>query len=187
MLSSSTPTTTSAAGAPTSQLSSMPKKGTCANGGGSCSAHAGSYQAAILHHNAAYENVCLRCGQVVYQVDKIGPLKDFTFFHHGCFKCQVCGTKLTLKTYYNNQQDQDDKEVSGVSTNLNFYSARIRKHWIIRLEKRFFWFSGLIFSVVLWISACMCVVKANACQAKWVDCMLLTYWSVNVKQRSGTV
>lgn len=58
-----------------------------------------------------YENCCLRCGQTVYQVDKVGPLKDFTFFHQGCFKCLVCGTKLTLRTYYNNQQDQDDKEV----------------------------------------------------------------------------
>ncbi|CAL1300650.1 unnamed protein product [Larinioides sclopetarius] len=58
-----------------------------------------------------YENSCLRCGQTVYQVDKVGPLKDFTFFHQGCFKCLVCGTKLTLRTYYNNQQDQDDKEV----------------------------------------------------------------------------
>lgn len=58
-----------------------------------------------------YENTCLRCGQTVYQVDKVGPLKDFTFFHQGCFKCLVCGTKLTLKTYYNNQQSQEDKEV----------------------------------------------------------------------------
>ncbi|RWS15227.1 LIM domain-containing protein D-like protein [Dinothrombium tinctorium] len=58
-----------------------------------------------------YENQCLRCGGVVYQVDKIGPLKDFTFFHQGCFKCANCKTKLTLKTYFNNQQDNDDKEV----------------------------------------------------------------------------
>ncbi|XP_015782055.1 hillarin [Tetranychus urticae] len=61
--------------------------------------------------NSMYENHCLRCNHVVYQVDKIGPLKDFTFFHQGCFKCANCGTKLTLKTYYNNQQDNDDKEV----------------------------------------------------------------------------
>ncbi|KAK9498222.1 hypothetical protein O3M35_004083 [Rhynocoris fuscipes] len=58
-----------------------------------------------------YESCCLRCGQTVYQVDRVGPLKDFTFFHSGCFKCAVCGTKLTLKTYYNNQHSQDDKEV----------------------------------------------------------------------------
>ncbi|XP_063613385.1 hillarin-like isoform X2 [Penaeus indicus] len=58
-----------------------------------------------------YENACLRCGRTVYQVDRIGPLKDFTFFHTGCFKCSVCSSKLTLKTYCNNQDDQDDKEV----------------------------------------------------------------------------
>ncbi|XP_013773095.1 hillarin-like, partial [Limulus polyphemus] len=57
------------------------------------------------------ESVCLRCNSTVYQVDKIGPLKDLTFFHQNCFKCSVCGTKLTLRTYYNNQQNQDDKEV----------------------------------------------------------------------------
>ncbi|KAI5721692.1 hypothetical protein M8J77_024257 [Diaphorina citri] len=58
-----------------------------------------------------YESVCLRCGQTVYQVDRIGPLKDFTFYHYGCFKCVVCGTKLTLKTYFNNQHDSEDKQV----------------------------------------------------------------------------
>nr|XP_014285362.1 hillarin-like [Halyomorpha halys] len=58
-----------------------------------------------------YESTCLRCDQTVYQVDRVGPLKDFTFFHSGCFKCAVCGTKLTLKTYYNNQHRQEDKEV----------------------------------------------------------------------------
>ncbi|XP_076331137.1 hillarin-like [Tachypleus tridentatus] len=56
-------------------------------------------------------SLCLRCSSTVYQVDKIGPLKDFTFFHQNCFKCSTCGTKLSLKTYYNNQQDKDDKEI----------------------------------------------------------------------------
>lgn len=59
-----------------------------------------------------YESTCLRCSEIVYQVDRVGPLKDFTFFHSGCFKCKKCGTKLTLKTYYNNQHNHDDKEVS---------------------------------------------------------------------------
>lgn len=54
---------------------------------------------------------CLRCGKMVYPTDKIGPLKDYTFFHSGCFRCVVCGSKLTLKTYYNNQFSADDKEV----------------------------------------------------------------------------
>ncbi|XP_006616075.1 hillarin isoform X2 [Apis laboriosa] len=58
-----------------------------------------------------YESTCLRCSQTVYQVDRVGPLKDFTFFHAGCFKCAICGTKLTLKTYYNNQHTINDKEV----------------------------------------------------------------------------
>lgn len=62
-----------------------------------------------------YENLCFRCGQTVYQVDRVGPLKDFTFFHQGCFKCSACGTKLTLKTYYNNQDSTEDKEVYCVS------------------------------------------------------------------------
>ena len=54
---------------------------------------------------------CLRCGKMVYPTDKIGPLKDYTFFHSGCFRCVVCGSKLTLKTYYNNQFSTEDKEV----------------------------------------------------------------------------
>lgn len=58
-----------------------------------------------------YESTCLRCNEIVYQVDRVGPLKDFTFFHSGCFKCCHCGTKLTLKTYFNNQHKQEDKEV----------------------------------------------------------------------------
>ena len=57
------------------------------------------------------ENTCLRCGKTVYPTDKIGPLKDFTFFHSGCFRCVECGSKLTLRTYYNNQHSQEDKEV----------------------------------------------------------------------------
>jgi len=57
------------------------------------------------------DNNCLRCGKTVYPTDKIGPLKDFTFFHSGCFRCVECSSKLTLKTYYNNQHSQGDKEV----------------------------------------------------------------------------
>ncbi|XKL63662.1 hypothetical protein PGB90_006026 [Kerria lacca] len=64
-----------------------------------------------MYRSNFYESTCLRCDQIVYQVDRVGPLKDFTFFHSGCFKCSVCGTKLTLKTYYNNQHRQEDKEV----------------------------------------------------------------------------
>ena len=57
------------------------------------------------------DSTCLRCGKTVYPTDKIGPLKDYTFFHSGCFRCVECGSKLTLKTYYNNQHSNTDKEV----------------------------------------------------------------------------
>ncbi len=73
----------------------------------------------------SYENVCNRCAHVVYSAEKIGPLKDFTFYHHNCFKCHVCGTKLTLKTYFNNQQDQDDKQVHSI-----FYTYLFRSKFI---------------------------------------------------------
>ncbi|CAP21924.1 Protein CBR-LTD-1 [Caenorhabditis briggsae] len=54
---------------------------------------------------------CNRCGKQVYPTDKVGPLKDSTFFHQGCFKCYICGTRLALKTYCNNRNDINDKEV----------------------------------------------------------------------------
>lgn len=60
---------------------------------------------------SSYEQRCLRCNKTVYQMDKVGPLKDFTFYHQNCFKCRECGTKLTLKTYFNNQQLSNDHEV----------------------------------------------------------------------------
>lgn len=70
-----------------------------------------------------YESTCLRCKEIVYQVDRIGPLKDFTFYHTGCFKCKACGSKLTLKSYFNNQQNQDDKEVSKLEIFNSIQSA----------------------------------------------------------------
>uniref|UniRef100_A0A1I7WRP3 LIM zinc-binding domain-containing protein n=1 Tax=Heterorhabditis bacteriophora TaxID=37862 RepID=A0A1I7WRP3_HETBA len=54
---------------------------------------------------------CYRCTKQVYPTDKVGPLKDSTFFHQGCFKCYICGTRLALKTYCNNRNDINDKEV----------------------------------------------------------------------------
>lgn len=75
----------------------------------------------MMYRPNFYESTCLRCNEIVYQVDRVGPLKDFTFFHSGCFKCVACGTKLTLKTYYNNQHKQEDKEVS-----LSFFFGATR-------------------------------------------------------------
>ncbi|KAJ8882692.1 hypothetical protein PR048_014504 [Dryococelus australis] len=78
---------------------------------GRCDGCVSRYNTAAMYRMNLYESTCLRCCQTVYQVDRVGPLKDFTFFHSGCFKCAVCGTKLTLKTYYNNQHRQEDKDV----------------------------------------------------------------------------
>ncbi|KAI1720045.1 hillarin [Ditylenchus destructor] len=57
------------------------------------------------------KELCHRCGKPVYPTDKVGPLKDSTFFHHGCFKCYICGTRLALKTYCNNRNNIDDQEI----------------------------------------------------------------------------
>ncbi|KAI6242816.1 Kyphoscoliosis peptidase [Aphelenchoides fujianensis] len=54
---------------------------------------------------------CHRCSKPVYPTDRVGPLKDSTFFHHGCFKCYICGTRLAIRTYCNNRDNIDDREV----------------------------------------------------------------------------
>jgi len=69
-------------------------------------------KSAIKMFKANYmDSNCLRCHKTVYPTDKIGPLKDYSFFHSGCFRCVECSSKLTLKTYYNNQYSNEDKEV----------------------------------------------------------------------------
>lgn len=70
---------------------------------------------------------CFRCKRPTYFNDKViillslayhflslqmGPLKDGSMFHKGCFKCWICGTRLSLKTYHNNRNDNTDLEVS---------------------------------------------------------------------------
>ena len=70
---------------------------------------------------------CLRCGKKIYPTDKIGPLKDYTFFHSGCFRCVVCGSKLSLKSYYNNQYDSEDKEVYCIQHVPKIGAGRIDK------------------------------------------------------------
>uniref|UniRef100_F1KWC6 Kyphoscoliosis peptidase n=2 Tax=Ascaris TaxID=6251 RepID=F1KWC6_ASCSU len=57
------------------------------------------------------KELCHRCSKPVYPTDKVGPLKDSTYFHQGCFKCYICGTRLALKTYCNNRNDTDDREI----------------------------------------------------------------------------
>ncbi|VDD88292.1 unnamed protein product [Enterobius vermicularis] len=57
------------------------------------------------------KELCHRCSKPVYPTDKVGPLKDSTYFHQGCFKCYICGTRLALKTYCNNRNDIDDQEI----------------------------------------------------------------------------
>lgn len=59
--------------------------------------------------NPEYQ-LCTRCGDKTYRVDRVGPLKG-CFFHTQCLKCAVCGTKLTLRTYIHNQHDPEDKAV----------------------------------------------------------------------------
>ena len=61
--------------------------------------------------NLMSKDLCHRCNKPVYPTDKIGPLKDGTFFHQGCFKCYMCGSRLALKTYCNNRESTDDREV----------------------------------------------------------------------------
>ena len=56
------------------------------NGSSNSQASSGNYHQQLIQGNSAYENVCLRCGAVVYQVDKIGPLKGEAESENGCFE-----------------------------------------------------------------------------------------------------
>ncbi|XP_059172051.1 hillarin-like, partial [Physella acuta] len=53
---------------------------------------------------------CQRCSQKVYQQERIGPVNDVVF-HKQCFKCCVCGGYVTLKNYWTNQSQSEDKEI----------------------------------------------------------------------------
>jgi len=53
---------------------------------------------------------CTRCGNRVYQVEKVGPVNE-VIFHKQCFKCCQCGQHLSLKTYFTNQDDFSDREI----------------------------------------------------------------------------
>lgn len=53
------------------------------------------------------QDQCYRCMKKVYPMEKIGPVKDVVY-HKGCFSCKVCGTKLNLKNFCHNKNDDLD-------------------------------------------------------------------------------
>ncbi|KAL7672981.1 hypothetical protein ACOME3_007856 [Neoechinorhynchus agilis] len=57
-----------------------------------------------------FNSLCPRCGQIVYPVEKIGPIKGLTY-HRVCFKCIKCDRQLDLKTYFTNAEDLQDKQI----------------------------------------------------------------------------
>ncbi len=61
-------------------------------------------------HAAGIENKCLRCGNQVYALERIGPIKG-NIYHKTCFKCLVCDRQLDLKTYYTNQVDLNERQI----------------------------------------------------------------------------
>ncbi|KAL3107194.1 hypothetical protein niasHT_011913 [Heterodera trifolii] len=61
--------------------------------------------------NERMKEPCFRCKRPTYFNDKVGPLKDGVLFHKGCFKCWICGSRLSLKSYHNNRNDNQDLEV----------------------------------------------------------------------------
>ncbi|CAF0923434.1 unnamed protein product [Brachionus calyciflorus] len=53
---------------------------------------------------------CLRCGNLVYALERIGPIKG-NIYHKTCFKCHICERQLDLKTYYINTINLSDKQI----------------------------------------------------------------------------
>ncbi|KAK3590736.1 hypothetical protein CHS0354_030973 [Potamilus streckersoni] len=56
------------------------------------------------------QHKCYNCMKKVYQMDKLGPVRDVVF-HKGCFKCHVCATILTLRNFTHSQTDPYDLNV----------------------------------------------------------------------------
>ena len=56
------------------------------------------------------DNKCLRCGNQVYSLERIGPIKG-NIYHKTCFKCLACDRQLDLKTYYTNQVNLSDRQI----------------------------------------------------------------------------
>ena len=79
----------------------------------SSSSSNGTYSPAVLssaQYMANIENKCLRCGNQVYALERIGPIKG-NIYHKTCFKCLICDRQLDLKTYYTNQIDLNDRQI----------------------------------------------------------------------------
>ncbi|XP_067679021.1 hillarin-like [Haliotis asinina] len=69
---------------------------------------------------------CQRCKMTVYQQERLGPVHDVVF-HKTCFKCVTCGQFLTLKNYWSNQVDPEDREIYCNSHVPRIGGARIDK------------------------------------------------------------
>ena len=55
-------------------------------------------------------NCCHKCNQIIYEKDKFGPVNS-NIYHKSCFKCFICDSSLTLKSYTTSQANINDKEV----------------------------------------------------------------------------
>ena len=61
-------------------------------------------------YGGGQESKCLRCGNLVYALERIGPIKG-NIYHKTCFKCLICDRQLDLKTYYTNQIDLNERQI----------------------------------------------------------------------------
>lgn len=64
-------------------------------------------------------------------------MKDGALFHKGCFKCWICGTRLSLKTYHNNRNDTQDLEVrtdkyTNISSKVVVVNVAYMGRWRVR-------------------------------------------------------
>lgn len=68
------------------------------------------YRPSHASHREPVANKCYRCLSTVYHIEKVGPIKE-CLYHKQCFRCIVCGTFLSLKNFYHNLEDVDDREI----------------------------------------------------------------------------
>jgi hypothetical protein len=77
--------------------------------------HLTASTAALMINSEKYvgggqETKCLRCGNLVYALERVGPIKG-NIYHKTCFKCLICDRQLDLKTYYTNQIDLNERQI----------------------------------------------------------------------------